>query len=180
MVNGRSHAWWPLECSMLGGHWNVKEKTPFHLFHFLLTTLLTPSIFPLDPMVLLYQGPKPSLTPFFLLLRSINYDCASPCNKFFTSSLSTWFWLKIWPFLFLEFMTSRTIASYGPQATQANEEPLSESTLLLVTNPRSFAKVVTKPKILLSSHGLQFPALVTIVGCAARSVDCLPIARRTT
>jgi hypothetical protein len=38
-----------LECSMLGGHWNVKEKTPFHLFHFPLTTLLTPSIFPLTP-----------------------------------------------------------------------------------------------------------------------------------
>jgi hypothetical protein len=55
-----------------------------------------------------------------------------------------------------------------------------KSTLLLVTNPRSFVKVVTKPKILLSSHGLQFPALVTIVGCAARSVDCLPIARQTT
>jgi hypothetical protein len=29
------HVWWPLECSMLGGHWNVKgKKTPFHLFHF--------------------------------------------------------------------------------------------------------------------------------------------------
>ncbi len=23
VVNGRSHAWWSLECSMLGGHWNV-------------------------------------------------------------------------------------------------------------------------------------------------------------
>jgi hypothetical protein len=89
VVNGRSHAWWPLECSMLGGHWNVKEKTPFHLFHFPLTTLLTPSIFPLDPTVLLYQGPKPSLTPFFPLLQSINYDCAFPCNKSFTSSLLT-------------------------------------------------------------------------------------------
>jgi len=37
-----------------------------------------------------------------------------------------------------------------------------KSTPLLVTNPRLFAKVVTKLKILLSSHGLQFPALVTI------------------
>jgi hypothetical protein len=86
---GMLHAWWPLECSMLGGHWNVKEKTPFHLFHFPPKTLLTPSIFPLDPTVLLYQGPKSSLTPFFPFLRSINYDCAPPCNKSFTSSLST-------------------------------------------------------------------------------------------
>ncbi len=23
VVNGRSHAWWPLEDPMLGGHWNV-------------------------------------------------------------------------------------------------------------------------------------------------------------
>jgi hypothetical protein len=34
--------------------------------------------------------------------------------------LSTWFWLKIWPFLFLEFMTSRTIASYGPHKRMKN------------------------------------------------------------
>jgi len=32
---GRFQAWWPLECSKLGGHWNVKDK---HLF--------TSSIFP--------------------------------------------------------------------------------------------------------------------------------------
>jgi hypothetical protein len=95
VVNGRRRrrflAWWSLECSMLGGHWNVKEKkkNPFHLFHFPPTTLFTPSIFPLDPTVLLYQGLKPSPTPFFPLLRSINYDCAPPCNKYFTSSLST-------------------------------------------------------------------------------------------
>ncbi len=55
-----------------------------------------------------------------------------------------------------------------------------KSTLLLVTNPRLFTKVVTKLKILLSLHGLQFSALVTIVGCAARFVDCFPMARRTT
>jgi len=30
------------------------------------------------------------------------------------------------------------------------------------------------------SHGLQFPALVTIVGCTAQFVDYLPIVRRTT
>jgi len=107
------------------------------------------------------------------------------------------------------------VSFYGPQAAQANEEPLPESSLdltltqhprdeepelrevrarleiespqawyyrispnshtlvillqvdpLLVTNPRLFVKVVTKLKILLSSHGLQFPVLVTIVGCA--------------
>jgi hypothetical protein len=35
VANGRFHAWWPMECSKLGGQWNVKEK---HLF--------TSSIFP--------------------------------------------------------------------------------------------------------------------------------------
>jgi hypothetical protein len=58
---GGSKAWWPMECSMLGGHWKVPSlvaigrfqtwwplegegKTPFHFFHFPPTTLLTPSI----------------------------------------------------------------------------------------------------------------------------------------
>jgi hypothetical protein len=36
--------------------------------------------------------------------------------------------LKIFPF-FLESMASRAVTSYGPQAAQANEEPLSESSL---------------------------------------------------
>ncbi len=61
---GMFHAWWPLECSMLSDQWNVPSlvairmfqawwplegegKTPFHLFHFPPTTLLTPSIFSL-------------------------------------------------------------------------------------------------------------------------------------
>jgi hypothetical protein len=100
-------------------------------------------------------------------------------------------------------MALRMVTSYGPQATQANEEPPPESSLnltltqhprdeepepremrarlevepprawyyrifpnsctlvilrkstpLLVMNPKSFVKVVTKLKILLSSHGL--------------------------
>jgi hypothetical protein len=29
VANGRFHAWWPMECSKLGGQWKVKEK---HLF----------------------------------------------------------------------------------------------------------------------------------------------------
>jgi hypothetical protein len=54
---GMFHAWWPMECSKLGGHWKVPSlvaigrwrKNPFHLFHFPPTTLLTPSIFSLWP-----------------------------------------------------------------------------------------------------------------------------------
>jgi hypothetical protein len=101
---GMFHAWWPLECSMFGGHWNVlslaairmfqawwplegERKTPFHLFHFPPTTLLTPSIFSFDLTVLLYHGLKPLLMPFFPFLRSINYDCAPQRNKSFTPSL---------------------------------------------------------------------------------------------
>jgi hypothetical protein len=50
VVNGRSHVWWPLECSMLSGHWNVKEKTPFHLFHFPPTNFTYAlNFFPLTP-----------------------------------------------------------------------------------------------------------------------------------
>jgi hypothetical protein len=91
---GMFQAWWPLECFNLGGHWSVsilvaigmfqvwwpmegERKTPFHLFHFPPTNLLTPSIFfPFGLTVLLYHGPKSLLTPFFPFLRSINYDCA--------------------------------------------------------------------------------------------------------
>jgi len=36
VANGRSQVWWPME---------GEGKTPFHLFHFPPTTLLTPSIF---------------------------------------------------------------------------------------------------------------------------------------
>jgi hypothetical protein len=53
-------------------------------------------------------------------------------------------------------------------------------TPLLVTNPKLSAKVVVKPKTLLSSLGLQFPALDTIIGCTVRFVDYLLIAKRTT
>jgi hypothetical protein len=31
---GMFHAWWPLECSMLGSLWKEKGKHPFHLFPF--------------------------------------------------------------------------------------------------------------------------------------------------
>ncbi len=46
--------------------------------------------------------------------------------------------LKTFP-LFLEIMASRTVTSYGPQTTQANEEPSSESSLdlTLTQHPRN-------------------------------------------
>jgi hypothetical protein len=59
---GMFQAWWPLE---------GEGKTPFHLFHFPPTTLLAPSIFSFDLTVLLYHGPKPLLTPFFISFSSI-------------------------------------------------------------------------------------------------------------
>jgi len=101
-----------MECSKLGGQWKVPSlvaigmfqawwplegegKRPFHLFHFSPTTLLTPSIFPFDLTILLYHGPKPLLSPFFPLLRTINYDYAPQRNKSFTPPLSIRFQLKI-------------------------------------------------------------------------------------
>jgi len=84
----RFHVWWPLEGSMLGGQWNVKEKHLFTSSIFPQQTLLKPSIFSFDLMVLLYHGSKPLLTPFFPFFLSINYDCAPQCNKSFTPSLS--------------------------------------------------------------------------------------------
>ncbi len=53
-----------------------------------------------------------------------------------------------------------------------------KSTLLLVMNLKLSMKVVTKLKTLLFSLSLQFPALDTIIGCAIRFIDCLPIASR--
>jgi hypothetical protein len=50
VVNGRSQVWWPLECSMFGGHWNVKEKKhPFTFSIFLQQLYLCPQFFPLTP-----------------------------------------------------------------------------------------------------------------------------------
>jgi hypothetical protein len=52
--------------------------------------------------------------------------------------LLIWFWLKIWPFPFLEIMALCMVTSYGPQVAQANEEPPSESSLdlTLTHHPR--------------------------------------------
>jgi hypothetical protein len=33
VVNGMFHAWWPLECSMLGDHWNVPCLVAIGMFH---------------------------------------------------------------------------------------------------------------------------------------------------
>jgi hypothetical protein len=80
VANGMFQAWCPME---------GEGKTPFHLFPFSpQQTLPKPSIFSFDLTVLLYHGSKPLLTPFFLFLRSINYDYALQCNKSFTPSLS--------------------------------------------------------------------------------------------
>jgi len=74
-------------------------RTPFHLFPLSpQPTLLKPSNFTFDLTILLYHGSKSLLTSFFPFPRSINYDYAPQCNKFFTPSLLIWFWLKIWPF----------------------------------------------------------------------------------
>jgi len=105
VANGMFHAWWPLECSKLGGHWKVPSlvaigrfqawwplesegKTLFTSSIFPQQLYLHPQFFPFDLTILLYHGPKPLLTPFFLFLQSINYGCAPQRNKSFTPSLS--------------------------------------------------------------------------------------------
>ncbi len=98
----------------LGGQWNVPSLVANGMFQNLVangmwrknalsplpilppTTYLNLQFFDLE--VLLYHGSRLLLTPFLRFLRFINYDYASWCNKFFTPSLSIWFWLKIWFF----------------------------------------------------------------------------------
>jgi hypothetical protein len=105
---GRSKAWWLMDCSklggqwkekekfpLLGGQWNVKEKLFSPLPTFPLTNLFKPSIFSFDLEILLYHGPRSLPTPFLPFLRSINYKCASQCTKSFTPSLLIGFCLKI-------------------------------------------------------------------------------------
>jgi hypothetical protein len=72
-------------------------KIHFHLFLFSPQQFyLNLQFFSFDLKVLLYHGPKPLFTHFFPFPWSINYDCASQCNKSFTPSLLIWFWLKFW------------------------------------------------------------------------------------
>jgi hypothetical protein len=136
-----------MECSKLGGQWKVPclvangrwRRNTFSPLPFSPQQLLPKhSIFSFNLTILLYHGPKSLLTPSFPFLRSINYNCAPQCNKSSTPSLSPWFWLKIWPFLFLEIMASRMVTSYGPQATQTNEKQPQESSLdlTLTQHPR--------------------------------------------
>jgi hypothetical protein len=47
VANGRFQAWWPLECSKLGGHWKVKEKDLFTSSVFLQQLYLHLQFFPL-------------------------------------------------------------------------------------------------------------------------------------
>ncbi len=121
VANGMFHVWWPMEC---------EGETPFHLFHFPLNNLYPTLQF--FPLILRFYFTtvlsRYSCLPF-PFLRSINHNCPPQCNKFSTPSLSIWFWLKIWPFPFLEIMASRMVTSYRPQAAQANEEPPPESSL---------------------------------------------------
>jgi hypothetical protein len=87
---------WNVPSLVTNGRWRKNTFSPLPIFP--PTTLLKPSIFSFDLTVLLYYGFKPLLRPFFPFLWSINYDGALQCNKYFTPSLSIWFWLKIWSF----------------------------------------------------------------------------------
>ncbi len=104
VANGRFQAWWSMEGSKLGGQWKVPSlvangrwrRNTFSPLPFSpQQPLPKPLIFPFDLTVLLYHSPKPKLPPFFLLPRTINYDCAPQRNKSFTPPLSIWFRLKI-------------------------------------------------------------------------------------
>jgi hypothetical protein len=62
---GRSKAWWPMECSNAWWPMEGEGKTPFHLFPLSpRQILLKPSIFSFDFKVLLYHGCRPLLTHF--------------------------------------------------------------------------------------------------------------------
>jgi len=84
---------WKVPSLVANGRWRKNTFSPFPISP--QQTLLKPSIFSFDLMVLLYHGFKPLLTPSFPFFQSINYNCAPQCNKSFTPSLSIWFWLKI-------------------------------------------------------------------------------------
>ncbi len=127
-----------MECSKLGGQWKVPSLVANGMW---MRNTFSPLPFsPQQPL------PKPSFFSLtlrfyftmvlsrysrlpFPFLRSINHNCAPQSNKSSTPSLSIWFWLKIWPFPFLEIMASRMVTSYEPQAAQANEEPPPKSSL---------------------------------------------------
>jgi hypothetical protein len=47
VANGRFQAWWPMEGSKLGGHWNVKDKHLFTSSIFPQQLYLHPQFFPL-------------------------------------------------------------------------------------------------------------------------------------
>jgi hypothetical protein len=72
-----------MDGSMLG-----EGNTLFHLFPFPpQQTLLKPSFFSFDLMVLFQHGFKPLFMPFFLFPQFINYDCTLHYDKSFRPSL---------------------------------------------------------------------------------------------
>jgi hypothetical protein len=81
-----------------------------------------------DIKVLLYHGPRPLFThslSFSLAYKLQSHILMSQVPPIFIVDLIL---LKIFPF-FLEIMALRTVTSYEPQSTQANEELPSESSL---------------------------------------------------
>jgi hypothetical protein len=107
---------------MFGAQWKVKEKHIFTSSHFPTKKFYLRLHFflwswgftlPCSRSLFTHSLPFPWL---------INYNCASRCNKYFTPSLSIWFWLKVY-FPLLEIMASRMATSYGPQVAHVNEEP---------------------------------------------------------
>ncbi len=135
-----SNAWWPMEGFIAWWPMEGEGKTPFHFFPLSpQQILLKPTIFSFDLKVLLYFGSRPLFTNFLPFPWFINYNCASPCNKSSTPSLSIWFWFWFYFFHLLEIMASHMVTSYRPQVVQMNEESPPESSLdlTLTQHPRN-------------------------------------------
>jgi hypothetical protein len=118
---------------LLGGEWKEKEKEKEKVFFYLFllspqSTLLRPSFFTFDINVLLYHGPRPLFTHSLPFPWPINYDHVFLMSQIPHTFITDSIWLKI-SSLFLEIMASSMATSYGPQATQVNEELVVESSL---------------------------------------------------
>jgi hypothetical protein len=121
----------------LGGEWKEKEKLPFSPFSTSPpSNLLRPSSFPLTSrfyftIVLGHYLHIPYFFPW-----PINYDAPSDVTS--PPHIHCRFGLVEDPFFVLEIMASHMATSYGPQATQMNEEPAPESflDLTLTQHPR--------------------------------------------
>jgi hypothetical protein len=105
VANGRFKVWWSLECSMLSGLWEKKEKHHFHLFSFSTPNKFYINFFSLILRFYFTMVLDRYFMSFLPFPWPINCNHAFQCTNSSTHSLLNWFWSKFFSFPWIRGIT---------------------------------------------------------------------------